>query len=164
MNEAHLHLVLVHFPVVLIPVGTIILGYGLAFKNRTVCKVAYSLFILAFLTGVSAFLSGEGAEEVVEDMAGIFERLIHNHEESGELALWFIVALGVLSALNFISEKLPPVLGKMLPPATFLLSLAAGCLVGITAQKGGMIRHPEAFTQQELAAAQQGGEHEGDDD
>lgn len=98
MNEAYLHIVLVHLPVVLLPVAVLILFLGIMFKNRSVEVVALSMIVCAAVVAVPAFILGEGAEEVVEHLSGVSEEVIEDHEESAEVAIWLTILVGLVSA------------------------------------------------------------------
>ncbi len=151
MNEAHIHLMLVHIPIVLMPLGFILLILKY-WKSREYCKTALSIFIAATIFGTIAFLFGEGAEEIIEDYPGIVESLIESHEESAVVSLWLTVttgifSLGILLALNY---------GKKIPNIILLIILILSGLstmnLAYTAQEGGKIRHPEAYTADQLTA------------
>ena len=51
MNDAHLHMVVNHFPIIGTIFGLGILITGIVLKNKTVKTVAYVLFIIAALFG-----------------------------------------------------------------------------------------------------------------
>lgn len=84
MNDAHLHLVLNHLPIIIPLIGLLILIGGIIIKSEVVKRVAYLVFILGALAAIPAFATGEGAEEIIENMAGIDENLIKTHEEIAE--------------------------------------------------------------------------------
>ena len=71
MNEAHLHLVVNHFPIIGTILGLGILVVGLLLKNNSVKNTAFFLFIVAAIFAAVSMATGEGAEELVEDMANI---------------------------------------------------------------------------------------------
>ena len=101
MNEAHLHMVVNHFPII----GTIlaigILIAGLLSKNRSIINTSYVLFVIGAIFGILSMNTGEGAEELVEDMPGIGWKIIHEHEELAEKMALLLDILGVLSLVGF---------------------------------------------------------------
>ena len=70
MTGAHFHLAFNHVPVVLVPVAVAMLSYALASKSADLSKGALVLLIVSMLFGAGAFLTGESAEEMVEQIAG----------------------------------------------------------------------------------------------
>ena len=109
MNDAHLHMVVNHFPIIGIIFGLGILITGMILKNNSVKMVAYVLFIIATVFVAFSMGTGEGAEELVEDMPSIGKQIIHEHEEWAEklaLVLYVIGALSLLSIFfSFVSSE-----------------------------------------------------------
>jgi hypothetical protein len=123
----------------------LILAFGLWRANKVISHVALSIFLLATVTVVPAFLLGEGAEELVEDIKGVNEDNIESHEEVAELALWMTVALGALSAFGLMADKKGWGTARFALTGALGLSLLSSSLLAYAAQEGGKIRHPEAF-------------------
>ena len=145
MNAAHLHLISVHFPVVLVPTALILFLIGLKLDNRSVKITALCTFIAAAAAAGAAFLLGEGAEDVLEDFAKVAHSAIEEHEEAADWALWLTVGLGILGAVGAFSLKLKDTLARPLTLAVVILGVMASAALAVTAQQGGKIRHPEAF-------------------
>jgi len=145
MNEAHLHITLVHIPVVVIPLGFLILLVGTLRKNVAVSRVGLSVMVLATLIAVPAFLLGEDAEEIVEHLPGISEDTIEAHEEAADIAFWFTVATGLTSLVSLYALKVSAAWRTLVINAALTLSLVASCALAYAANQGGKIRHPEAF-------------------
>lgn len=143
MNQAHLHLVFNHLPIVIPIVGMLVMLAGYILKNETVRKVALWIFVLGALTGILAGATGEGAEEAIEEMAGVSHELIHEHEEIAETFALLSHALGLLSLVTlWATWKRRPFAGLLsivvLVFAGFVLFFGAK-----TGTSGGEIRHPE---------------------
>jgi hypothetical protein len=163
MNAAHLHLILVHIPIVLIPTATILLFLALWRKQPVVANTSLSLFIIATLVCVPAFLLGEDAEEIVEDQPGVVEDTIEEHEEAAELSLWLTVAVGGVALLALGTKRSLPTLQ---PPALKLLAVlgtTASVALSYTGFEGGKIRHPEAYGSDPSKAAEHAGHNDHDD-
>ena len=157
MNLTHLHIIIVHFAVVLVPTAAVLLALGMLKGNRTISRLAYGIFIFASAVGVAAYFLGEEAEEAVENLSGMSKSLIENHAESGEMALWFVIVLGVSAIFAYLSDLFGRSCARASAYATFVIALATAVVLGLTAQKGGMIRHPEAFTPEQISAAETAG-------
>ena len=95
MNGAQLHLMLNHLPVMGALFSLLLLGWSLIRRSTEIQKLALGVALLAGLSSVPAYLTGEPAEEVIEHTAGVDEAYIEEHESMGKFALWCGVALGV---------------------------------------------------------------------
>ncbi len=147
MNAVHLHLMLTHFPIVGFILFVPVLAWGILKKNRTILQLACTALVVLAAISVVVLNTGEGAEEAVEHLPGISHDLIHEHEEAGELAFWFLALSGSLSLLLLVfrwdTEKpknYAYYLLLVLAVAAASLSIRAGSL-------GGDIRHPEKNSQ-----------------
>jgi hypothetical protein len=152
MNPAHLHLMFNHLPVVGVPLVAALLGWALFRRSRELYRVALGgAVILAALT-YPVFLTGEPAEERVEDASWMRERLVHEHEERAEAALIAVLVTGAMAAFGLWQTR-----GERKPNFTTggitLAGLAISTgLLGWTAQLGGPIRHDEIRTEATAAA------------
>jgi len=143
MNQAHWHLALNHIPIVGVIIGTFILYIGLFRKNLDVQKVALWLFAAVAVVAIPALLTGEGAEEIVEDIAGIQKSIIENHEEVATITFWILILNGVLSLLWLYLQKIKPPSVKIVM-YLIIVTAAASCIFSIlAANSGGNIRHTE---------------------
>jgi len=70
MNDAHFHLLVNHFPILMPIIGMLLLLGGMIFKSEAVKRAAYFTFLVGAIATIPSFSSGEGAEEVVEHMGG----------------------------------------------------------------------------------------------
>lgn len=143
MNAAYIHLTLNHFPLVLNLAAIMILIAGLYARNRGVLRTALALMVAAALLAIPVYLTGEGAEEIVEHLEGVNRVSIHPHEEAAEWAFIMIciegaAALGAL-ALSFRRE-IPRILIIVI---LIFYTLATAATIR-TAFLGGKIHHPES--------------------
>ena len=144
MNGAHLHLLVNHLPVLGSLFAILLLIWSLIRKNTEIARAALGLFVVAALTGLAAYFTGEPAEHMAEDIAGVTESAIHTHEESAELATillsgYGLFALGGLLYLRKHAAEFP----RRLVNLALLLSLIPAGAMALTANQGGQIRHPE---------------------
>lgn len=143
MNEAHFHLVVNHLPIVGILIGLLVLLTGFLLRKSEVKITALGIFVFSALASIAAFYSGEGAEEIVENIPGISETLINQHEESAELFFTVILILGGVSLATMLLEIKKSKLSKFGFILVILISLAAGVLAKNVGTTGGEIRHTE---------------------
>ena len=85
MDSTHLHLILNHFPIIGSVIAVFILMYG-TYKNYIpLQKVALVLIVVLSIIAIPVFLTGEPAEASVENLPGVSELVIEEHEEAAEL-------------------------------------------------------------------------------
>ncbi len=163
MNGAHYHLIVNHLPIVGVVIGILILIAGLWLKNREVKLTALGVFIFASLASIAAFYTGDGAEDVVENIAGISESLIHEHEELAESFLTLTLILGGIALLAFIAEIKKSKFAKYLIWLVFLIAVADGILAKYVGTSGGEIRHSEIRNDANAAPTEMRGDDDDDD-
>lgn len=143
MNDAHLHLLVNHFPLLGTLIATGILIAGILVRNNVVKNCAYFLFIISAICAIIAMNTGEGAEELVEDLPNIGHQIIHEHEEIAEKFAILMYILGGFSVLGLVAnyKKHPKFKVLAIIIATLgLITFVIGTKVGTT---GGEIRHTE---------------------
>ncbi len=141
-NDAHLHHLLNHLPIIGAFVSTLLLAYGLAAKSKDVTRAALALTVLFAIVTYPAAGSGHEAEEVIENMAGIFEDRIEAHEERAEKAVVAMYASGALALLGLalgMRDEVP----RWAAALCLVLLIATSGLMGWTGKAGGEISHPE---------------------
>lgn len=142
MSDAHLHLMLNHIPLFGLLFGGGLLLYATARASDLVTRIAMVFFVVAGLGAGATYLTGEGAEEVVEDLAGVTHSVIEAHEEMGFYALVATAVLGALSLLFLFwyrSRSIP----RAVSVGLLVLTVLGLGIVGYTAYTGGQINHPE---------------------
>jgi uncharacterized membrane protein len=163
MNGTYLHLLLNHMPILASFFGVCLLVYGLWAKQYILQKTAFVFFIVAALVTVPVMLTGEEAEETVENVAGVSENIVEEHEEAAKPAYIAMLATGVFSLLALLL----PVFGRTNPKAVtiivLLLGIASFVLLGRAGLEGGKIIHKEIHGGQQ-PAGQSVPETEADED
>ncbi len=142
MNAAQLHLAFTHVPVVLAFVALALLIAGMVGKNSTLLRTSYWMFIIAGLTAIPVYFSGEEAEHIVEDIAGVQHDSIEEHEEFAGFSMIAAIAAAAIAITAMITIRY----SKFVTPTRTLLVIAAiaSCtLMARTAHLGGKIRHTE---------------------
>lgn len=143
MNDAHFHLVVNHLPIIFPLVGVIILITGLIAKSEAVKRTAYMVFSLGAVTTIAAMTSGEGAEEVVENIKGISESFIEKHEEAAELFSLLSYVLGGLSLIGLWASFRQKTFSSIVSIAVLGLAFIVLVFAKQTGTSGGEIRHDE---------------------
>jgi len=143
MNNAHFHLVVNHLPIVGVLIGFLVLLAGLILKKPQIKNTALGILIFSALAAVVAFLTGEGAEEIVENLPGISETLIHKHEEYAELFLTIMLILAGVSLITLFFQYKKLSFYKYGFIAVLLLSVTAIVISKYVGTSGGEITHIE---------------------
>ena len=143
MNDAHLHMTVNHFPIIGTIFGLGILIAGIVLKNNSLKNTAYVLFIIAAVFGALSLITGEGAEELVEDMPNIGHEIIHEHEELAEKFALVLYATGFFALISLFAAVKKHKFAQILSFVTLLLALVGGILSKSVGTSGGEIRHTE---------------------
>ncbi len=130
-------------PIIGLLIGILVLITGLVLKKTEVKLTALGVFIFSAIASIFAFYTGEGAEEVVENMVGISETLIHTHEEYADAFFALTLILGGISLVTFITEARKVNLSKYLIILCLFVASADGILAIYVGVSGGEIRHTE---------------------
>lgn len=161
MNEAHFHLMVNHLPIILPIAGVIVLVGGMFVRSEIVKRMAYLLFTIGAFACMAAMASGEGAEEIAENLPGVTENFIHEHEEKAEVFALVSYILAALSLVGLWASWKGKGFAKLLSYGILTLSLVVLFLGKQTGTSGGEVRHSEIRTGQ---AAPAGGQDDGDED
>ena len=142
MNFAHVHLMLNHAPILGSAAGVLLLLYARLRGLDEVRRVGLAFLVISALVAWPVFLSGERAEDRVEHLPGVSERVIDPHEDSAKISLALVCLAGLAAAGGLIAFR-----GRREPglyaSVTLALALAAAAHLAWTANLGGMIRHSE---------------------
>ena len=164
MNGAHLHLVVNHLPIIFPIVGAIVMVTGFIFKSDAVKRTAFLIFILGSLSCIAAMATGEGAEEVVENISGVTENYIERHEEKAELFAILSYILGVLSLLGLWISYKQKSFTNALNIIVLIFALVVIYFGKETGTTGGEIRHTEIRADYNLQSSDKKYKQEEEDD
>ena len=142
MNDAHLHMVFNHFPIIGLFFGIGILAYGIIKKQAILVNTAYVMFIVCMIMAKATMMTGEGAEEIVEEL-GISHDLIHEHEEIAETFMKVLYALGILSILGLVANVKKHEKASFFSYVVLVLAIGTAVLSKSVGTSGGEIRHTE---------------------
>lgn len=162
MTEVHLHLLVTHLPVFGSFIGALVLSYGLWAKSQQTKNAAYLLFMLSAIGAAIAYLTGEGAEEAVEKIAGVSEQLIEQHEDAAVYSLLSLVVLGAFSGIALLANRAKSSWANPASSVILFLSMLSFGLVAWTGYLGGQIRHTEIASTAMIMTT--GGDNDSDDD
>ncbi len=163
MNDAHLHMVVNHFPIIGIILGLGVLIIGFLLKNSTIINTAYGLLIVSAIFAAISMATGDVAEEMVEDFPSIGKKIIHEHEEIAEKLALVLYVLGFISVTGLylnIKKHSKSYLISVLAIAIGILGIYLAQKTGTT---GGKIRHTEIRTTSNASAVMISDENEDND-
>ena len=143
MNDAHLHLTVNHFPLIGVIIALVILFVGIVKDNNSIKNTANILLIACGILTYLSMYTGEGAEEIVEDMPTIGHQIIHEHEELAEKFAILMYVISGLSLLSFFANMKHHKFAKILSYITLLFVIGAAVFSKFVGTSGGEIRHTE---------------------
>lgn len=129
-----LHPLIVHFPIALLILGTIIEIAALKYKEK-LSLTGTILLTAGLITGIISYLTGDSAEHFAEIHFGNVESLIHQHEEMAQLSL---IAFGIATVLKW-AAVFTHKFNKILLAFVILFSIGGSIALGITGHLGGKI-------------------------
>ncbi len=162
MNPVFAHLALNHLPVLGAVFGLGLLAFALAAKRDETLRVGLFFLVLTAVAAWPVFLSGEKAEEIVEEKAGVSEEVIHEHEEVAELAAWAAYAVGIVGLVGLVAFRVRPMPGWFKGLSLLGAATVSGLMLQ-AANLGGRIAHEELRGSMPVAEEGVGGEEEGEE-
>jgi len=130
-NTAHLHPLIVHFPIALLIAGFVAdTAYLLYKKEVCLSKVGFYLMLAGTLGAVAAVLSGNF---FTEDMTGSVEVIRERHETFANITMYLMIVAGILRIFLFIKGKSE----SKAALGVYILYLIGVLLVGYTGMLGG---------------------------
>lgn len=141
MNPAHIHLMLNHVPFFGAVAVTILFVVALALRQESVARAGLVVALLTAAVAVVVYLTGEPAEELVENLPGISEPVMETHEEIALVATLVAGAFALVALYSLVAFRH----GVTMRFTKLLLVLSLLPLAGMayTAYLGGQIRHSE---------------------
>lgn len=145
MNDAHVHLVVNHFPIIGTIFGLGILVVGLFMNNKTTQNVAYVLFVASAILAFVSDKTGGGAAHMVKELPNIDlgKETIKTH---AQLAGKFAIACYLMGVVSIIGLYLNIKNNSRAKLVSFLVLIIAAVCVYLGKEvgtSGGEIRHTE---------------------
>ena len=146
MNPAEIHLAINHLPIAATLFGLLILIAGMLIKSDMVRKTGLILLIAAGLFTIPAVVSGENAEDIIENIVPDENILdfIHEHEEMAESARWVSLAVSLLAILAFYFTHAKKAPAKLFTIITLIAAAGSMIYLANVGSTGGNIRHTES--------------------
>lgn len=164
MNTAHIHLLVNHLPVIGSVFGFLILVAGFVLRQPMIKRVALGVFMASAVFALPAYLSGEGAEDVAEQVAGIDKAFIETHEDMALFYIWAMGGLGIIALVAFLADWRKNNAAPFLYWVVLVMALVTTGISSRVSNSGGEIRHTEIRKDATFTSLPAGGEREEDDD
>jgi len=143
MDGLQLHLLTNHLPIVGTFAALLVVLVGMLRRSDAAISTGLIVYAVMALMAVPAYLSGEEAEERVEQISGINEGAIHEHEEMAEVTLWLTVISGLLALGAVITHHRNMKISSKIALAFVIIAIAAFAQAALTGHEGGKIRRPD---------------------
>jgi hypothetical protein len=127
--------------VVGVPLCAALLALARWRRSDELAAAASLLLVAIAIVAWAPYLSGEGAEEAVEDLAGVSHELIEGHEDAAQIAFVLVELLGAASLVHLLLARRRGRPG--LAVGLLVMSLVTTLLLIRAASLGGEIRHTE---------------------
>jgi uncharacterized membrane protein len=143
MNQAHIHLLVNHVPILGSLFAAVLLGVGLLQKNSSLLKAGLVAVLAAGVLCLPAQLTGEGAAAIAQNLPRVSRALIHNHAEAAELGFWVLEGAATLALLSLLMLKHQSPKARLLSLLTLVVAVVSFGLLARAGNLGGQIRHTE---------------------
>ena len=147
MDELQIHLLFNHVPVIGTLAALLVVIIGLVMKNNAVKMTGLAVYLAMALAVVPTYLTGEGAEDRVENIAGISENVIESHEEMAQLSFWIILATAAIAGVALFTQWKSMSVAPLISTLFVVIAIGASVQIGLTAHEGGKIRRPDLGSQ-----------------
>jgi uncharacterized membrane protein len=154
MNSTHIHLLLNHFPIIGTLIGSLLLLWGVFSKQNNIKTVAAIVIVAMTLIAIPVYLTGEPAEEAVENLPGFSESLMEMHEDAANIAIWLMGITGLFSLVAIFMQMKQSTKAAALFTLAAVFSVISFAAMARTGYYGGKIRHTEIRSAQEPGATQ----------
>jgi uncharacterized membrane protein len=124
-------------------IGSLVLAYAIIINSNDTKIAAYGVLVLSTFGAGIAYLTGEAAEEVVEEIPGVVESTIKAHENFALIALIGLIIMGLLSVIGLIAIVNKSTYAPKIAIVVLIAAITSFGLVAITGYLGGKIRHTE---------------------
>jgi uncharacterized membrane protein len=144
MDWPHIHIMINHFPVILVALGTATAVLGLLVRRRGIWMYATASLTLAAVAVIPTYLTGPQAEHALNRPWYVARGAIHDHESSALISAVLVVLAGLIAAYawrRLVRYHREASLPGLLRGAVLVTSLAATASIFYTSLLGGKIIH-----------------------
>jgi hypothetical protein len=143
LTPTHIHLLLNHFPTIGFSIGIGLLIGALVSRSDDLKKGALTVLVGVALLTFPTYISGNAAQESIQNTPGVSKTLIDTHEGAALLSFIFMEITGAAAWLALWQLHRRSRITVRSLGTVFVLSVITMGLVTRAATIGGEIRHPE---------------------
>ena len=132
-----------HIPVLGRAFGLTLVSLALLRKSEELKRISLGLLIVIALLAIPVYLTGEPAEELVENLSGVSKSSIEQHEETAQVAFVGVLVVGAAALGGLIFSRRRKLVSNWLSLIVLVLSLIVFASMARTANLGGLIQHAE---------------------
>lgn len=143
-NWAHIHIMLNHIPIIGVPITATLLLVAFIRNDKNLSLLAHWLLVAIAALSVVVYVTGYGAHKEMHEL-GLDHKIMLPHHEFSIWALGSVLALGAWSIhYNYqLKRNHKKFKFKMMISISLIGALVTSILLGITANMGAKINHPE---------------------
>ena len=144
MDWAHVHILINHFPVILVTVGALATVLAVLLQRRGVWLYATVSLTLAGITVVPTYFTGEPADHALNDPWYVAKQAIDVHEQAAKISALLTLLAALIAMVAWRRLVRYPREVRMpagLRTAIVVTSVAAAAGIGYTSWLGGRIVH-----------------------
>ena len=140
---AHVHLLLNHVPVIVTALALLLLAVALWRDDDTLVRTGLVFLVGAAVSALPTYLTGESAEDAVENLPGVTEELIDKHQDIALIAAIVLGVLGVAALWVIWRYRKPARIPRQFAVWLLAATVVSAGLMAYTGLLGGQIRHTE---------------------
>ena len=149
MDPTHFHLLLNHVPTVGFGIAIALFFLGLFTKSDDLKQASLVLFVVVSLLTIPTYVTGNAAQERVQDNPDVTRSLIETHEGAAFLGLVLMELTGAVAWVALWAFRRTRRLSNGVTASLVVLSLVTFLAMAQAANIGGEINHPEIRGAQE---------------
>jgi uncharacterized membrane protein len=143
LNAAHLHLILNHIPILGSIFITVLFIVALIYRNVFLQKVSLWFLVVVALFTAAAYLTGDKSQDLVQNLPGVSDPMLHSHELFAKLGLLLMFVTGIIALVGAFFYRRKPKLPRLLLTAVLVILLLNSGVFAYIGFLGGQILHPE---------------------
>jgi uncharacterized membrane protein len=143
LNAAHLHLMLNHIPILGSIFITVLFIVALIYRNVFLQKVSLWFLVVVALFTAAAYLTGDKSQDLVRNLPGVSDTMLHAHELFAKLGLLLMFITGIIALVGAFIYRRKPKLPRFLLTAVLVILLLNSGVFAYIGFLGGQILHPE---------------------